>query len=157
MTYRFVQHIPPTMVAQLAGVPSSLLGLRGKVSNVVADRYYQADNTFWVDPRTGVIIDIEQRILSVLRGPDGQGQLMVAEGDLKMSVSSQRQLAALASKNAATMAMLRETGPLGCGIGGLILILAATIPFRRHWWVAITQRARGRHPEGPSPQGPVKE
>ena len=78
MTYRFVQHIPPTPVAQMAGVPSSLLGLRGKASNVVADRYYQADNTFWVDPRTGVLIDIEQRILSVLRGPGGQGQLVVA-------------------------------------------------------------------------------
>lgn len=157
VTYRFVQHIPPTLVAQMAGVPSSLLGVRGKVSNVVADRYYQADNTFWVDPRTGVIIDIEQRILSVLRGPNGQGKLMVADADLKMSGSSQRQLAALASKNAATMATLRKTGPLGCGIGGLILILAATIPFRRHWWAAVTQRARGRHPEGPSPQGPVKE
>ena len=132
MTYRFVQHIPSTPVAQLAGVPSSLLGLRGKVSNVVADRYYQADNTFWVDPRTGVIIDIEQRILSTLRGPDGQGKLVVADMDLRMSGSSQRQLADLASKNAAEIAALRETGPLGCGIVGLILILAATIPFRRH-------------------------
>ncbi len=157
MTYRFVQHIPSTLVAQMAGVPSSLLGLRGKVSNVVADRYYQADNTFWVDPRTGVLIDIEQRILSVLRGPNGQGKLMVADADLKMSGSSQRQLAALASKNAAEIVMLRETGPLGCGIGGLILLLAATIPFRRHWWAAVSRRARGRHLEGPSPQGPVKE
>jgi hypothetical protein len=140
MTYRFVQHIPPTQVAQTAGVPSSLLGLRGKVSNVVADRYYQADNTFWVDPRTGVLIDIEQRILSVLRGPGGQGKLVVADADLKMSGSSIRQLAALASKNAASIATLRETGPLGGGILGLILIVAATIPFRRHWWMAFRRR-----------------
>ena len=140
MTYRFVQHIPPTPVAQMAGVPSSLLGLHGKVSSVVADRYYQADNTFWVDPRTGVIISIEQRILSVLRGPGGQGKLMVADMDLKMSASSQRQLAALASKNAASIAMLRKTGPGGCGVLGLILILAATIPFRRHWRAALSRR-----------------
>ena len=93
-----MQHIPATPVAQMAGVPSSLLGLRGKAGNVVADRYYQADNTFWVDPRTGVLIDIEQRILSVLRGPNGQGQLVVADADLKMSGSSQRQLAALATQ-----------------------------------------------------------
>ncbi len=95
--------------------------------------------------------------MSVLRGPNGQGQLMVADADLKMSGSSQRQLAALASKNAAEIVRLRETGPLGCGILGLILIVAATIPFRRHSWVALSRRARGRHPEGPSPQGPVKE
>ena len=112
-------------------MPSSLLGLRGKTGNVVADRYYQADNTFWVDPRTGVLIDIEQRILSVLHGPGGQGQLVAADADLKMSGSSQRELAALATKNAASMRMLRITGPSGAAIGGLILILAATIPFRR--------------------------
>ena len=46
----------------------------------------------------------------------------------------------LASKNAAEIAMLRQTGPLGCGIGGLILILAATIPFRRHWRAAFSRR-----------------
>jgi hypothetical protein len=101
----------------------------------VADRYYQADNV-WVDPRTGVVIDIEQRVLSTLRGPNGQGKLVVADMDLKMSGPSQRQLAALASKNATQITTLRETGPLGCGICGLILILAATIPFRRHWWMA---------------------
>lgn len=140
MTYRFVQHIPQVHVAQIAGVPSSLLGLRGKPRNVVADRYYQADNTFWVDPRTGVLIDAEQRIRSVLHGPGGQGQLVVADADLRMSESSRRQLAALASKNAASIAMLQVTAPLGGIIFGLILILAGTVPFRRYWWLAF-----GRH------------
>jgi hypothetical protein len=140
MTYRFVQHIPSTPVAQLAGVPSSLLGLRGKVGNVVADRYYQADNTFWVDPRTGVVIDIEQRVLSTLRGPGGQGKLVVADMDLKMSASSRHQLAALASKNAAQITTLRETGPLGGSILGLVFILAAAIPFRRYRWAAFSRR-----------------
>lgn len=140
MTYRFVQHIPPVRVAQVAGVPSSLLGLRGKARNVVADRYYQAENTFWVDPRTGVLIDAEQRIRSVLHGPGGQGQLVVADANLRMSESSRRQMAALASKNAASIAMLQVTSPLGGIILGLILILAGTVPFRRHWWLAF-----GRH------------
>lgn len=141
MTYRFVQHIPPTSVAQLAGVPSSLLGLRGKARNVVADRYYQAGNTFWVDPRTGVVIDIEQRVLSVLRGPGGQGRLVVADMDLKMSGSSQHQLADLASKNAASIGTLLQTGPLGGGILGLIFIAAAAIPFRRHRRAALRRPA----------------
>jgi hypothetical protein len=142
LTYHFVQHIPPVQVAQLAGVPSSLLGLHGKVGNVVADRYYQADNNFWVDPRTGVLIDAEQRILSVLRGPGGQGRLVVADADLKMSESSRGQLAALASKKAASIAMLQKTAPLGGGILGLILILAGTVPFRRHRRPAFGRQAR---------------
>ena len=139
-TYRFAQHVPPVRVAQVAGVPSPLLGLRGKARNVVADRYYQADSTFWVDPRTGVLIDAEQRIRSVLRGPGGQGQLVVADADLRMAESSRRQLAALASKNATSISTLQVTGPLSGIILGLILILAGTVPFRRHWWPASGRR-----------------
>lgn len=133
MTYRFVQHIPQVRVAQIAGVPSALLGLRGKPRNVVADRYYQADNSFWVDPRTGVLIDAEQRIRSVLHGPGGHGQLVAADADLRMTEPSRRGLAALARKNAASLTMLRATAPLGGIIVGLILILAGTVPFRRYW------------------------
>jgi hypothetical protein len=28
------------------------------------------------------------------------------------------------------------------GVLGFVLILAATIPFRRHWWVALSRRIR---------------
>lgn len=130
-TYRFTQHIPVTVVQQLSGVPTSLLGLRGPSRNVVTNRTYQADNTFWVDPRTGVPIDAEERILSVLHGPGGQGQLMVASADLKMTPASQRFLASVAEKNAASIATLHLTGPVGGVALGLLLILAGTVPFRR--------------------------
>jgi hypothetical protein len=131
LAYRFVQHIPATVVQQMPGVPSSLLGLRGAVRSVVADRYYQADVTYWVDPRTGVLIDQTERGLSLLRGPGGRGKLVAADFDLKMSQSSRRQLAALANKNAASKALVQVTGPVGGGLAGLLLILAGTIPLRR--------------------------
>lgn len=130
-TYRFVQHIPATQVAQMAGVPLSLLGVHGKTGNVVANRFYQADNTFWVDPRTGVLIDTDQHIMSVLRGPGGEGRLLAADADLKMSQASQKQLATLANKSALQISTLRVNGPVGGVVVGLILILAGTIPFRR--------------------------
>ena len=66
-TYRFTQRIPVTVVQQMPGVPTSLLGLPGPSRNVVADRTFQASNTFWVDPRTGVPVKAEERILSVRR------------------------------------------------------------------------------------------
>ena len=71
------------MVQQLPGVPTSLLGLRGPSRNVVANRTFQATNTFWVDPRTGVPVNVQERILSVLHAPGGQGRLMVSNADLK--------------------------------------------------------------------------
>ena len=73
-TYEFVQHVPPTVAQQMSGIPSSLLGLPGSSSSVVvADRYWSATNTFFVDPRTGIIINEEVKGQSVLRGPGGQG------------------------------------------------------------------------------------
>ncbi len=131
-TYRFVQHVPPTVAAQMAGIPSYLLGLKGSSSStVVANRYWSADNTFFVDPRTGVPIDEEVKGLSVLRGPGGQGKLTVADMDLKMTQSTQNQLVALANKNATSITLLRVAGPVGTGVLGVLLIAAAFIPFRR--------------------------
>lgn len=130
LTYRFVQHIPATLVQQMPGVPDSLLGLHGS-GNVVANRYYQADVTYWVDPRTGVLVDQQERGLSVLRGPTGQGQLTVAHFDLRMTAASRRALAAEASRNAAQIAMVRLTGPLGGVVLGLILLLLSLVIRRK--------------------------
>jgi Porin PorA len=141
LTYRFTQRIPVTVVQQMPGVPTSLLGLPGPSRNVVADRTFQASNTFWVDPRTGVPVKAEERILSVLRGPGGQGRLMVADADLTMTPGSQRALAAVARQNAASIATLRQTGPLGGLLLGFLLVLAGTVPFRRLPW-----RAHADHP-----------
>jgi Porin PorA len=131
LTYVFTQRIPVTVVQQLPGVPTVLLGLPGTSRNVVASRTFQASNTFWVDPRTGVPVSAEERILSVLHGPGGQGRLMVADADLRMTPASQRALAAVARQNAASITTLRQTGPIGGIVLGLILILAGTVPFRR--------------------------
>ena len=134
-TYRFTQRIPVTVVQQLPGVPTSLLGLRRTSRNVVANRTFQATNTFWVDPRTGVPVNVQERILSVLHAPGGQGRLMVANADLTMTSASQRALAAVARQNAAAITTVRQEGPLGGLLLGLLLLLAGTVRLRRLRWV----------------------
>ncbi len=131
LTYRFTQRIPVTVVQQLPGVPTPLLGLRGPSRTVVANRTFQATNMFWVDPRTGVPVDVEERVLSVLHAPGGQGRLMVANADLTMTPASQRALAALARQNAAAIVTLRQAGPLGGLLLGLLLLVAGTVPLRQ--------------------------
>jgi Porin PorA len=130
LTYRFTQRVPVTVVQQIPGVPTALLGLRGPSRNVVAIRTFQASNTFWVDPRTGVPVRVEERILSVLHAPGGQGRLMVANADLQMTPASQRALAALARQNATAITILRQEGPLAGLVFGLVLLLAGTVPLR---------------------------
>jgi hypothetical protein len=143
LTYRFTQHVPVTVVQQLQGVPASLLGLPGPSRNIVADRTFQASNTFWVDPRTGVPVSARERILSVLHGPGGKGSLMVASASLTMIPASQRSLAAVARQNAASITTVSKTGPLGGILLGVLLILAGTIPVRRLPRVPLRRTRRG--------------
>jgi hypothetical protein len=131
LTYRFTQRIPVTVVQQVPGVPTSLLGLRGPSRNVVANRTFQATDTFWVDPRTGVPVNVEERILSVLHAPAGQGRLTVASADLTVTPASQRALATVARQNSAAIATIRQEGPFVGLLVGLLLLLAGTVPLRR--------------------------
>jgi hypothetical protein len=143
LTYRFAQRIPVTVVAQMPDVPTSLLGLPGTSRNVVAERTFQASNTFWVDPRTGVPIKAEERIISVLRGPGGKGRLLAVDADLTMSPGSQAALAAVARQNAASISTLQQTGPLGGLVLGALLVLAGVVPWRRlTGWPAGAKRGR---------------
>jgi len=157
LTYRFTQRIPVTVVQQMPGVPTVLLGIPGTSRNIVADRTFQASNTFWVDPRTGVPVSAEERILSYLRGPGGQGSLMVADADLRMTPASQRALAAVARQNASSITTLRQAGPLGGLLLGFLLVLAGTFPFRRLRSVHL-RRVRSRHDRGSGrrARGPVR-
>jgi hypothetical protein len=129
-TYKFTQHVPATLVDQMTGVPTSLLGISGASNNVVANRYYEATNTFWVDPRTGVLVDEEVKGQSYLTGPGGQGSLVAADFDLRMDQASRQSLADQANKNASSITTISVLGPVSLGILGLISLLLATSPWR---------------------------
>jgi hypothetical protein len=129
-TYKFTQHVPATRVDVMTGVPTSLLHIPGPSRNVVAYRYYAADNTFWVDPRTGVLVDEEVKAQSYLTAANGQGQLAAVNLDLRMDPASRHSLADQANKNAASITMISVLGPLALGVLGIILLLAATSPWR---------------------------
>jgi hypothetical protein len=55
---------------------------------------------------------------------------MVANADLTMTSASQRALAAVARQNAAAITTVRQEGPLGGLLLGLLLLLAGTVPLR---------------------------
>jgi Porin PorA len=134
-TYKFTQHVPATRVDVMTGVPTSLLHISGPSRNVVAYRYYEADNTFWVDPRTGVLVDEEVKAQSYLTAANGQGKLTAVSLDLRMDQASRHSLAGQANKNAKSITTISVLGPLALGVLGIILLLAATSPwryFRRH-------------------------
>jgi hypothetical protein len=125
LTYRFVQHVPDTKVAgTLPDVPGELLGRAKGGAGVPVDRYYKADATFWVDPRTGAPIDQQQRVLSTLRPKEGPGRLVVADMTLKMTPESQKALLAKSEDGAKKIRLLKTVGPLSAVAGGLALVVA---------------------------------
>lgn len=130
-TYEFTQHVSPTIVDVMPGVPTSLLGIKGPSRNVVANRYYTADNTFWVDPRTGVLVDEEVKADSYLTATNGQGRLNAVSLDLRMAPASRHSLADQANKNAQSITVLSVLGPLALGVLGIILLILALAPWRR--------------------------
>jgi hypothetical protein len=140
-TQVFVQRIPSTLVQTIPDTPLKILGVPGVSYNVTARRLYQAVNTYWIDPRTGVPVNVQEKISSTLTDPAGDASLTVASADLKLATSGQQTLAALSRNTASQLSILRVTGPLVGIIGGALLLAAALIPWRR------ARRAR----PGPSP------
>jgi Porin PorA len=144
VTYEFTQHVPATVSDVMTGVPTSLLGIKGPSRNVVANRYYTADNTFWVDPRTGVLVDEEVKAQSYLTATNGQGRLNAVSLDLRMTPGSRHSLADQANKNAQSITMISVLGPLALGVLGIILLVLALAPWRRF-------RHRDDDPDAPGP------
>ncbi|MCP9964572.1 DUF3068 domain-containing protein [Actinomadura madurae] len=123
--YRFVARIPETKVTgELPPVPGELLGRRGGGAAVPVDRYYRAEATYWVDPRTGAPIDQRQRVLSTLRPKEGPGRLVVADLTLRMTPESRKALIGRSDDGARKIRLLETVGPLAAGGGGLLLAVA---------------------------------
>lgn len=105
-------------------MPGELLGRRGGGAAVPVDRYYRAEATYWVDPRTGAPIDQRQRVLSTLRPKEGPGRLVVADLTLRMTPESRKALIGRSDDGARKIRLLETVGPLAAGGGGLLLAVA---------------------------------
>ncbi|GAA0215270.1 DUF3068 domain-containing protein [Actinomadura nitritigenes] len=124
-TYRFTQHIPLTKTASLdTKMPASMLGLPADKGNQKADRYTEAYNTMWVDPRTGIPVKQRENIRSWVQTPDGKGKMIVAQADLITLDKDQRGLVSMADKTALQIDLVRSYVPAGAVFVGLVLLLA---------------------------------
>ncbi|QFG24070.1 DUF3068 domain-containing protein [Actinomadura sp. WMMB 499] len=126
--YRFTQHIPLTKTGAVdAELPGTMLGLEDDEPQRV-DRYSEAYNTVWVDPRTGVPIKHRKNIRSTVRTPDGRGEMIVAQADLVTTEADQKKAVDLSDGTALQIDMVRIfipgaavlLGLLGLLIGGLM-------------------------------------
>ncbi|RAY13141.1 hypothetical protein DPM19_21865 [Actinomadura craniellae] len=109
-TYRFVMRITDTPLLQMPGLPGGMFGL-GEGS-VTANRVYRSENTYYVDPRSGIIVNQEQKTQTTLRTLDGRGQLVVADMNLKSAPTTRQEAVDRANSTAREISMVKTVGPL---------------------------------------------
>ncbi|RMI37310.1 DUF3068 domain-containing protein, partial [Actinomadura harenae] len=146
-TYRFIQEVPLVKVESMnMKLNGDMLGLAKDSYPQPVDRYFEAVNTQWVDPRTGVPVKQEQKITQSLRTRDGLGRLIVADADLVTVPEDQRHLAALSSESAQGIAWTRVYGPVLTLAVGLGLLASGT--------TMTLLRRRDLPPPPTTPRGP---
>ncbi|GGV09208.1 hypothetical protein GCM10010182_30850 [Actinomadura cremea] len=125
--YRFTQHIPLTKTGAVDGkLPGTMLGLQDAEPQRV-DRYSEAYNTVWVDPRTGVPVKHRKNIRSTVRTPDGRGEMIVAQADLVTTDADQKKAVDLADGTALQIDMVRIFLPGAAVLLGLLGLLVGGI------------------------------
>ncbi|TDD36614.1 DUF3068 domain-containing protein [Actinomadura sp. KC06] len=145
--YRYTQAVPLTKTSALdVKLPARMLGLPAKAGDQKVDRYAEAYNTVWVDPRTGIPVKHRKNIRNTLRTPDGKGSMIVAQADLVTIGKDQRSLVDMANGKALQINSVRVYVP-----GAAILIGLTLLAFGAY--VTFTRRepprpAAPRRPDG---------
>lgn len=84
-TYKFVEKVPATRYSAQT-LPGSLVGMSG--ASVTLGQFYQATNTTWVDPVTGVPVQLDENQQISLRDSSGAARLVLLSADFRSTPAS---------------------------------------------------------------------
>jgi hypothetical protein len=86
---------------------------------------YQIHLTYWVDPQTGALLNVDENEKMTLRNPATGGTVAVLfDGDLRATPDTVRAVVALDSSGRSELALLNTTVPLAAGIAGAAALIA---------------------------------
>ena len=120
--YRFVQKIEPAKIGPQA-VPASMVGRPG-TGMVDAEQWYTVERTFWVEPRTGIVVKAANDRRETLR-VDGTDALTLFEANMVLSEKDSRRIVDEAA-DARNQIGLLYYGAFWAGLlAGLLLIALA--------------------------------
>ncbi len=124
-TYRYVEQVSPTQSGSQT-LPGVLVGMPDQ-SSVTLPEYYEATNTYWVDPVTGGPVDVEQNQTLTLRDSSGATRLQLFHADLKFTPKSIKSFvdADVSGKN--KIILITSILPLVLLIVGLALLVVGIV------------------------------
>ena len=124
-TYKFTEDIAPTQVATQE-VPGSLVGM--SAASVTLPEYYEIHLTYYVDPVTGALINVQEHQTMSLRNPStGAQALLLFDADLKVTPSSLTTIVKLDTDGRSKLTLLKVILPLALGIVGIIALVAGLL------------------------------
>jgi hypothetical protein len=139
--YRFVEQVPPTQTGTQK-VPGSLVG--STQQTVTLPQLYAATNTYWVDPRTGGVLNTTQKQKVYLHDPSGGKDLLLFNGTLAMTPGSVSTAVGLDATGRTELDWFEIYGPLIAALAGVVALVAGIVLIRR----------RGGQPEEASAEEP---
>jgi Porin PorA len=121
-TYLFTENVAPTRVATIT-VPGPFFGLKAKTVKLA--QMYQIHLTYWVDPRTGALLNVDEKEKVTLRNPATGGTVAVLfDGDLVATPGAVKAIVDLDSSGRTELSLLDTIIPVAAGIAGAVALAA---------------------------------
>jgi hypothetical protein len=119
-TYVFTADIPPTQIGTQS-LPGSLVG--ESASEVTLPEFYSVQETYSVDPITGVPLQVEQNVQQTLRDDTGTTRLVLMSADFKTTPASIASNVQTDKNGTTKITVLNVIIPIVAGVIGLILLV----------------------------------
>jgi hypothetical protein len=127
-TYVFVASIPSVQIGT-ESLPGSLVGL--PASEVTLPEFYSAQETYFVDPVTGVPLSVQQNVHEVLQDNTGTTRLVLLNADFQTSPASVTANVSTDNGGATKISLAEVTVPIVGLLLGVMLLIAGLVLSRR--------------------------
>jgi Porin PorA len=119
--YKFVEHVVNRQFTTQT-LPGSLVGM-GDQPSVTLPEYITETNTYWIDPVTGAVLNVNQNQALTLQQPAGTTRLVLFRGTLAETPQSIQASVNEAGSSHAKISWIQSIGPIVAVILGLAALI----------------------------------
>jgi DUF3068 family protein len=127
-TYRFVENVGPTRNGSQT-LPGSLVNLTQ--ATVTLPQYYQNQVTYWIDPTTGVLLNVTENEKLTLEDSSGSQALLLLDANFAATQASINRVVSQDNTSRSKVSLVSTTLPLVTGIVGAVLLIAGIVALAR--------------------------
>jgi hypothetical protein len=127
-TYRFVENVGPTRNGSQT-LPGSLVNLTQ--ATVTLPQYYQNQVTYWIDPTTGVLLNVTENEKLTLEDSSGSQALLLLDANFAATQASINRVVSTDRTSRSKVSLVNTTLPLVTGIVGAVLLIAGIVALAR--------------------------